>query len=133
MEKILSLHSQFSGEILVSLEINTYVNNGCLYIGLNEQSEEYPEPFGDMTVNLDGKAPDYCGYVDLNNMPELEKFIEDNKLGEFTGLMKQSGFCQYPLYLFDPERLRELCPDGMAMYEHCIGKDREPKKQEKAR
>lgn len=109
------------------------MNNGCLYIGLNEQSEEYSEPYGDMTVNLDGKAPDYCGFVDLNNMPELEKFIEDNKLGEFTGLMKQSGFCQYPLYLFDPERLRELCPDGMAMYEHSIGKDIEPKKQERAR
>lgn len=133
MERTLELHSQFGGNILVTLEINTYVNNGCLYIGLNEQSGDYPEPYGDMTVNLDGKAPDYCGYVDLNNMPELEKFIEDNKIGEFTGLMKQSGFCQYPLYLFDPERLRELCPDGMAMYEHSIGKDREVKKQEKAR
>lgn len=133
MERTLELHSQFGGNIPVTLEINTYVNNGCLYIGLNEQNEDCPEPYGDMTVNLDGKAPDYCGYVDLNNMPELEKFIEDNKIGEFTGLVKQSGFCQYPLYLFDPERLRELCPDGMAMYEHSIGKDREVKKQEKAR
>lgn len=67
MEKTLNLQSQYGGEIKVSLEINTYLNNGCMYIGLVEQGE-YPEPYGDLTVNLMGKVPDYCGYVDLNNM-----------------------------------------------------------------
>ena len=132
MEKTLNLQSQYRGEIKVSLEINTYLNNGCMYIGLVEQGE-YPEPYGDLTVNLMGKVPDYCGYVDLNNMPELEKFIADNELGEFTGLMKRSGFCEYPLYLFNVNRLRKLCPDGMQVYEASIGKDRETKVAEKAR
>ena len=86
-----------------------------------------------MTVNLMGKVPDYCGYVDLNNMPELEKFIADNELGEFTGLMKRSGFFEYPLYLFNVDRLRELCPDGMLVYESGIGKGRETKVTEKER
>lgn len=132
MEKTLNLHSQFGGEIPVTLEINTYLNNGCMYIGLVEQGE-YPEPYGDLTVNLVGKAPDYCGFVDLNNMPELEKFIEENKLGEFTGLTQRSGFCEYPLYLFNAERLRELCPDGMQAYEKSIGRGREEKVMENAR
>ena len=132
MEKTLNLQSQYGGEIKVSLEINTYLNNGCMYIGLVEQGG-YPEPYGDLTVNLMGKVPDYCGYVDLNNMPELEKFIADNELGEFTGLMKRSGFCEYPLYLFNVDRLRELCPDGMQVYESGIGKGRETKVTEKAR
>lgn len=132
MEKTLNLNSQFGGKIPVTLEINTYLNNGCMYIGLVEQGE-YPEPYGDLTVNLVGKAPDYCGFVDLNNMPELEKFIEENKLGEFTGLTQRSGFCEYPLYLFNAERLRELCPDGMQAYETSIGRGREVKVMEKAR
>ena len=132
MEKTLNLQSQYGGEIKGSLEINTYLNNGCMYIGLVEQ-REYPEPYGDLTVNLMGKVPDYCGYVDLNNMPELEKFIADNELGEFTGLMKRSGFCEYPLYLFNVDRMRELCPDGMQVYEASIGKGRETKVKEKAR
>lgn len=132
MEKTLNLHSQFGGEISVTLEINTYLNNGCMYIGLVEQGE-YPEPYGDLTVNLVGRAPDYCGFVDLNNMPELEEFIEENKLGEFTGLTQRSGFCEYPLYLFNAERLRELCPDGMQAYETSIGRGREVKVMEKAR
>ena len=132
MEKTLNLQSQYGGEIKVSLEINTYLNNGCMYIGLVEQGE-YPEPYGDLTVNLMGKVPDYCGYVDLNNMPELEKFIADNELGEFTGLMKRSGFCEYPLYLFNVDRLRELCPYGMQVYEAGIGKGRDTKVTERAR
>ena len=117
MEKTMKLHSQFGGEYDVSLEINTYLNNGCMYIGLRTYEEGYPEPYGDITVNLSGKAPDYCGYVDLNNMPELEKFIADNDLGEFTGLTQRSGFCEYPLYLFNVDKLREMCPDGMQAYE----------------
>lgn len=132
MEKTLNLRSQFGEEYVVSLEINTYLNNGCLYIGLVEQGE-YPEPYGDLTVNLSGKAPDYCGYVDLNNMPELEKFIAENDLGEFTGLTQRSGFCEYPLYLFNVDKLRELCPDGMQAYEASIGKSRDVKVHERAR
>lgn len=132
MENTLKYNSQFGGEYDVSLEINTYLNNGCLYIGLVEQGE-YPEPYGDLTVNLAGKAPDYCGYVDLNNMPELEKFIEENDLGEFTGLTQRSGFCEYPLYLFNVDKLRELCPEGMQAYEHSIGRDKQDKVMEKAR
>lgn len=124
MEKTMKLSSRYGGEYDVSLEINTYLNNGCMYIGLIEQGE-YPEPYGDLTVNLDGKVPDYCGYVDLNNMPELEKFIEDNNLGEFTGLTRRSGFCEYPLYMFNVDKLRKMCPDGMQVYEAGIGKVRE--------
>lgn len=133
MEKTMKLVSQFGGEYEVSLEINTYLNNGCIYIGLTTYEEGFREPYGDITVNLAGKAPDYCGYVDLNNMPELEKFIADNDLGEFTGLTKRSGFCEYPLYLFHVDKLREMCPDGMQAYEASIGKGRDVKVTERAR
>lgn len=132
MDKTMKLKSQYGKEYEVSIEINTYLNNGCMYIGLVEQGE-YSEPYGDLTVNLAGKAPDYCGYVDLNNMPELEKFIAENDLGEFTGLTQRSGFCEYPLYLFNVDKLRELCPDGMQAYEASIGKVRDVKVAERAR
>ena len=39
-------------------------------------------------------------YVDTNNMPSAEKFIRENNLGEFTGEVEYSGFCEYPLYKF---------------------------------
>lgn len=138
MEQNLELKTQWGTTEQVQIEINQYMNNGCIYIGLVSFEDGYPEPYGDLTVNLDGKAPDYCGYVDMNNMPELEKFIEEHKLGTFTGMVKQSGYCTYPLYMFDAERLRELCPDGMAVYEQSIKrksaeKETGPKKSERSR
>ena len=131
MGKTIEFESRFSGKVNLELEINTNLNNGRLYIGLNEQTEDYLEPYADLTVNINGVCPDYCGYVDINNMPELEQLIEENELGEFTGIMGQSGFCNYPLYLFSAEKLREYCPDGMQMYENRIGKvpEQEPERK----
>lgn len=133
VHKTLELNSKWSGTVNVSLEINTYVNNNCLYIGL--VTGENMAWHGDLTINLAGKCPDYCGYVDINNMPELEEFIEKHELGEFTGLMGKSGFCTYPLYLFNVDKLREYCPDGMEMYERSIGKvqEKEEVKKEEVR
>ncbi len=128
----LELKTQWGSTEQVQLEINNYLDNNGMYIGIMTSSD-YPEPYGDMTVNLDSKAPDYCGYIDTNNMPELAKFIEDNDIGEFTGLTKRSGFCEYPLYLFNPEKLRQLCPDGMEAYERSIGATKAPEMKEKAR
>lgn len=87
----------------VELEINYYVNNHCIYIGLMTGKGVNLESFADVTVNLDGKAPDYC------------------------------GFCEYPLYLFNVDKLRELCPGGMLVYEQGIGKGNREKKEEKSK
>lgn len=133
MGKTLELNTQWGSTEKVELEINQYRNNGCLSIGLIAVGEEYSEPYGDMTVNLNGRVPDYCGYVDMSNMPELAEFIEKNDIGEVTGLTARSGFNEYPLYLFHVDKLRELCPEGMAAYEHNIGKDKKPEEKEMAR
>lgn len=112
-----------SGKIInVLLKINCYVNNDTLYIGLMSEEHGHMEPYGNMTVNLSvPDVPNYCAFIDTNNITELEKFIEENGLGEPTGFEQKSGFCSYPLYKFHAERLRELCPDGMAAYEKKIG------------
>ncbi|MBR1744150.1 MAG: DUF4313 domain-containing protein [Lachnospiraceae bacterium] len=133
MEKKLKLDTSWGDTMEVSLEINSYLSNKGLYIGIVSECDGYSEPYGDLTVNLADKAPDYCGYVDVNNMPELEQFIQENELGEFTGLTQRSGFVEYPLYLFDVEKLRELCPDGIAEYEANIGKARVPQTKELSR
>ena len=121
MEKKLELKTQWGTTEQVSIEINTYLNNGNMYIGLTTDGDGYPEPYGDVTVNLGEKVPDFCGYIDTNNMPELEKFLVNNDIGEFTGFMQRSGFCVYPMYMFNVDKLRELCPDRMEAYEMSKG------------
>ena len=120
MKKQLEMESQFSGKVTLELEINSYMDNNRLYIGLVEVGGEYPEPFADLMVNISAPCPDYCGYVDTNNCPELEAFIEKHGLGEFTELMGGSGFCSYPLYLFHPEKLREAAPEDMELFERTV-------------
>ena len=122
MKKQLKLESQFSGKVALELEINSYIDNNRLYIGLVEVGGEYPEPFADLTVNISAPCPDYCGYVDTNNCPELEGVIEKHGLGEFTGLMGGSGFCSYPLYLLHySETLQKQYPIDLERIERCMG------------
>lgn len=57
----------------------------------------------------------------------------ENKIAEFAGMEYKSGYHSYPLYLFNAEKLRGLCPDGMAAYEQENGLDKKLGKKEKDR
>lgn len=48
-------------------------------------------------------------YVDTNNCPWAEDFIHRYRLGEDTQICAQSGFCTYPLYKFNMDRIKEFC------------------------
>ncbi len=131
MSKELKFKSQWGTEHMVELEIQQYLNNGCMHIDLIET--ESREPYSNLTVNLGTKVPPYCAYIDTNNLPEAIRFIEEHNLGEFTTIVGFSGFCEYPLYMFNVERLRELCPDGMEAYERDIGMQAKKPDKEKKR
>lgn len=133
LEHSLPYLSPYSGETQVMLDIQQYANNGRIAISLITNEEGYPELFGCLTVNIDEPAPDYCGYLDTNNLSNAEKFVTENGLGEFTGFTGGSGYCKYPLYLFNVDKLRELCPEQMAAYEHSIGADVKKPEKEKSR
>lgn len=79
-----------------------YMNEGNLAISLECEDGE---PYGMLTVNLRGKLPEDMAYVDTNNIPDAEKFISENGLGTNTGITMVSGFCIYPLYRFNLDKL----------------------------
>lgn len=93
----------------IKLQLTSYRNDNSLAIAAMCYDEEYKfwEPYGTLTVNLN-PAPEDCAYLDTNNIPGVEEFITENKLGEFTGTRKQSGYCTYPLYRFDMAKIKSI-------------------------
>ena len=82
-----------------------YANNGNLALLLETPDGE---PVANLTVNLpDEILASNCAYLDTNNLPEAEWFVQSNGLAKPTGEYGNSGYCSYPLYEFDLDKLGE--------------------------
>lgn len=94
------------GNYDVWFEIQKYSSNNTLALILNCDEG----PFCKLTVNIDASnaiTEDNKAYVDINNSPWAVDWIEENKLGEFTGIWGDSGYCTYPLFEFNMSKIRE--------------------------
>ena len=96
----------FGKEYDVTVNVNKYVDGG-LALTMDYMDEDYHcmMPFATLTVNLGEKLAKNQAYVDTNNCPWAEGFIEKYGLGKETGRIGMSGFCFYPLYEFDMEAI----------------------------
>ena len=68
------------------------------------------EEYAIITVNL-VDSPIYGenqSYVDINNCPWAIDYIRRSGIGKPVGEFGSSGFCVYPLFEFDLERMIEL-------------------------
>lgn len=85
--------------------------------GIAIQAYENGEPYAVLTVNLPSRLGNFCemiglknaAYADTNNCPWIKELVEAGVVKD-TGFTKQSGFCEYPLYLFDENWLKSLEP-----------------------
>lgn len=90
----------------VSVIPTTYTNNGSLAIQLMTDT---CEPFAIATVNLpeSGSAPNRA-FLDTNNVPGIDDWFEELKLGFPTGNVGFSGYCAYPEFEFDLDRINKI-------------------------
>ena len=91
----------FYGSTDVTIETANYANNGNLAIQLWCEDG----PFATLTVNLDKKCKPNCAFVDTNNCPWAEDFLQENGIvkPDPRDIYGMSGYCTYPLYEFAPE------------------------------
>ena len=89
------------------MDITKYSYPPNLAIQLYNVEEDFLEPFAMLTVNLPCLCERDCSFVDVNDCPWVEKFIEDHKIGIPTGRRMQSGYVTYPEYRFDMEELKK--------------------------
>ncbi len=86
----------------VQLIISKYSHYGNLALILESPSGE---KIAILSVNLEPLYKDYV-YLDTNNVPTAENFINKYKLGQFINAYGESGFCKYPLYKMDLKRCK---------------------------
>jgi len=90
-----------AGEIVV--DITSYQYNGNTAVLLKDKDDF---PYCALTVNT---VPlDYgMAAIDINNIPWAEDFVKENGLGELIEYVT-SGFCTYPVYKLNIDKLRAL-------------------------
>ena len=86
--------------------LNQYAN-GLLYLEFIEVGSE--ELIAVATVNL-GEFISIlnAAHIDTNNHPNMVEFLEENGFGVKTDLIRTSGFCKYPIFLFNEDILRGI-------------------------
>lgn len=92
----------------MTFQLANYADNGTLYVGLITNEEGYPEPWSNLTVNLDdsSRCKPNCAFIDTNNNgDEILDWLETNGFGEQTGRIAFSGWCIYPEFEFNMEEL----------------------------
>ena len=96
---------------ITRIVIEKYANNGNLALQIMCIDDEtgWEDYFAKLTVNLtEYTLNENEAFVDTNNCPWAEKFIEENNIGKFQNIYAPSGYCHYPQYKFDIERIEEL-------------------------
>ena len=102
-KKFYDYQAEWGETYKLSIEKETYANNGTLALILVEKSGE---PFADITVNLPFSELDEDeAYVDTNNLPNIGKWLEANKIAKKTEIVGHSGYCTYPVYKFDLKKI----------------------------
>lgn len=96
-------------------DVLTNKERNNIAIRLFSKEEEGLEPYAVLTTNLgEFIAVKNAAYIDTNNNGEqILQWLEQNEFGTLTPLTKRSGFCEYPLFVFDEKFLKEID------YNHC--------------
>lgn len=83
-----------------------YSYNNRLAIVVRDEDET---PFTNLTVNLEfGPLEENQAFIDINNNPWAEEFLEKNNIAYYTGISAPSGYCIYPLYEFNLSKLDNI-------------------------
>ena len=97
----------------VTVRYTRYSSNDTLAVQLIKAEKPW-SVHATITVNLDGnpfgmdsRQDGRFAYVDTNNCPWAERFLEENKIARRTGIFAPSGYCVYPLYEINLDAIYE--------------------------
>ena len=113
---LLKLKNYFGDEVEVVPSVGLYTVKDFVGAELHTLAFELEcvedgdlEPYATLTTNFgEYIGIKNCAYIDTNNNPFAEAFLQKNNIATPTGLVMRSGFVDYPLYRFNEDFLREV-------------------------
>ena len=100
-----------------------YIENRETYLAMGAFDEDLQglDHFADVTVNV-GALPYLQSAIDTNNNGDkILDFLQKNGFGSPTGRMIRSGFCSFPVFKFNPDKLMEILPQQFKEYSLAHG------------
>lgn len=113
----------FGDNYILYPEFSMYTNNKNLFLGFEYYDSEWEDidSYCDATVNI-FKLPFLHSAIDTNNNGDkIIDFLERNGFGERTGQFIPSGYCMFPVFKFNEEKIKELDPDFFEDYAKANG------------
>lgn len=93
-----------------------------LAIVLEDVTNGNAEEYGILTVSFgEYIGVKNCAYIDTNNCDFTDQLLEQG-MAQPTGFTKHSGFCEYPLWVFDEEKLKEMGEKNYQTYSDAYKK-----------
>ena len=81
-----------------------------------DQKENVTEQYAVLTASFgDFLALKNCAFIDTNNCPFAPQLLT-NEIAQDTGYSKISGYCEYPLWMFNEEFLKEIGGEKYELY-----------------
>ena len=95
---------------VTAILVPDFMGREQLNIGINLYTEDENglKAFAELTKHFNEFiGQKNCAYVDTNNCPYADQLLEQG-IAIDTGLTKQSGYCSYPLWLFNEDFLKSV-------------------------
>ena len=109
--EMLDFVSRFGGKIKVAFRLAKYTSNKRLFVGILADEDGFLEPWTDLTVNMPDTelSDENCVFIDTNNNgSDIVFWLMENGLGNPTARWAYSGFCSYPEFRLDFDRLEQF-------------------------
>lgn len=107
----------------VSIRLDMYRENDNLFIGLEEHDEEFDfwSSYCNVTVNI-AVLPFLESTIESTlGGQEKINFLVQNGFGELAGYSLKSGFCTYPVFRFNADKLKETDSEFFEKYAKAHG------------
>lgn len=120
--------SEHGGKYLLAPKLGMYANNNNLSVQFfsYDETENFWEPFCSATTNIVSLAYLEAAIDTNDNGFKMLDFLEQNGFGQRTPFIVASGFCTYPIFKFNEQKLRQIDPKIFRDYKKAYRMDKPP-------